>query len=221
MITVWELHLPVRRDIIRANLSVCDAFLQSFCASAQVQSAILKRGLTILKPSGRLLYSTCSMSPIENEAVVAAALEKCLGHSQREVITHIFIMITVSYLVQHLSFHFMSVHLVLSCSPKCLVRDCVFPRFGHQIRLVCVDEWRHAKGLSTWRVPAPDRAGFAFAAPGEVPEGLWCRNGGPLAPTMFPPVDPEDRMGVETRESETKIMKCHEAMTCYDMIMTN
>lgn len=46
----------------------------------EVQSAILKRGLTILKPSGRLLYSTCSMSPIENEAVVAAALEKCLGY---------------------------------------------------------------------------------------------------------------------------------------------
>ena len=44
--------------------------------SAEVQSAILKRGLTILKPSGLLLYSTCSMSPIENEAVVAAAMEK-------------------------------------------------------------------------------------------------------------------------------------------------
>lgn len=49
--------------------------------SAEVQSAILKRGLTILKPAGPLLYSTCSMSPIENEAVVAAALEKYLGHT--------------------------------------------------------------------------------------------------------------------------------------------
>ena len=46
----------------------------------QVQSAILKRGLTVLKPQGRLLYSTCCMSPVENEAVVAAALEKWLAN---------------------------------------------------------------------------------------------------------------------------------------------
>lgn len=113
-----------------------------------VQSAILKRGLTILKPAGLLLYSTCSMSPIENEAVVAAALEK----------------------------------------------------FGpDQVRLVPVEEWSHAKGLSTWRVPAPDFASephLSFGTQEEVSEhseSLWCRNGGPLAPTMFPPCNPEAR----------------------------
>ena len=34
------------------------------------QLAILKRGLELLAPGGKLLYSTCSLNPLENEAVV-------------------------------------------------------------------------------------------------------------------------------------------------------
>ena len=32
------------------------------------------RAMALLKPGGRLVYSTCSFNPIEDEAVVAAAL---------------------------------------------------------------------------------------------------------------------------------------------------
>ena len=39
------------------------------------QLKILLRGLHLLKENGRLVYSTCSLNPIENEAVVLAALQ--------------------------------------------------------------------------------------------------------------------------------------------------
>jgi hypothetical protein len=41
-----------------------------------LQLEILERGFKLLKLGGRLVYSTCTFNPIENEAVVAAALAR-------------------------------------------------------------------------------------------------------------------------------------------------
>merc|ERR1711970_710452 len=40
------------------------------------QLGILYRGLDLLKVGGRLVYSTCSLNPMEDEAVIAAALHR-------------------------------------------------------------------------------------------------------------------------------------------------
>lgn len=43
------------------------------------QVRILVRALQMTKAGGRVIYSTCSINPIENEAVVASAIERCGG----------------------------------------------------------------------------------------------------------------------------------------------
>jgi multisite-specific tRNA:(cytosine-C5)-methyltransferase len=40
----------------------------------RLQKNILRRGVELLSPGGRIIYSTCSMNPVENEAIVADAL---------------------------------------------------------------------------------------------------------------------------------------------------
>lgn len=41
--------------------------------------AILKRALEVVKVKGRVLYSTTSLNPVENEAVVMAMIKEAKG----------------------------------------------------------------------------------------------------------------------------------------------
>lgn len=50
------------------------------------QVRILVRALQMLKVGGRVVYSTCSMNPIENEAVVASAIERCGGTEKVKIV---------------------------------------------------------------------------------------------------------------------------------------
>lgn len=45
----------------------------------QTQIRILMRSLQMLKVGGRVVYSTCSMNPVEDEAVLAEAIRQCGG----------------------------------------------------------------------------------------------------------------------------------------------
>jgi multisite-specific tRNA:(cytosine-C5)-methyltransferase len=50
------------------------------------QTRILVRALQMLKVGGRVVYSTCSMNPVENEAIVATAIERCGGPKKVDII---------------------------------------------------------------------------------------------------------------------------------------
>jgi NOL1/NOP2/sun family putative RNA methylase len=52
------------------------------CRQAGRQRALLRKGVQRLKPGGRLVYSTCTFAPEENELVVAAILDEFAGQVQ-------------------------------------------------------------------------------------------------------------------------------------------
>jgi multisite-specific tRNA:(cytosine-C5)-methyltransferase len=50
------------------------------------QVRILVRALQMLKVGGRLVYSTCSMNPVEDEAVLATAIDRCGGSEKVAIV---------------------------------------------------------------------------------------------------------------------------------------
>ncbi|KAM5348201.1 hypothetical protein ACJ41O_008025 [Fusarium nematophilum] len=50
------------------------------------QIRILVRALQLLKVGGRVVFSTCSMNPVENESVIVSAIERCGGAEKVEIV---------------------------------------------------------------------------------------------------------------------------------------
>jgi 16S rRNA C967 or C1407 C5-methylase (RsmB/RsmF family) len=64
----------------RKNLNLWRTWaVQSGNGLHKLQCMILQRGCELLKVGGRIVYSTCSMNPIENEAVVAEIIRRSEG----------------------------------------------------------------------------------------------------------------------------------------------
>lgn len=62
----------------------------------RVQIRILKRGLEMLEIGGRLVYSTCSLNPLENEAVIHRLLVDAAGNNSLIFYTNSIFFLTHS-----------------------------------------------------------------------------------------------------------------------------
>lgn len=71
----------------RKNLEIWRKWIPSDGLGLHVtQVKILTRALQMLKVGGRVVYSTCSMNPVEDEAVLAAAIESCGGSDLIDIV---------------------------------------------------------------------------------------------------------------------------------------
>lgn len=67
--------------LIKKVGSITERVCVRVCVFTRLQLRIAVRGVEQLAVGGRMVYSTCSLNPIEDEAVIAALLEKSEGNT--------------------------------------------------------------------------------------------------------------------------------------------
>lgn len=66
-------------ESVLAQLQVFLKFCFKMSCITDLQWTYCVAGMSLLKVGGRMVYSTCSMNPVENEAVVAEVIYQLLG----------------------------------------------------------------------------------------------------------------------------------------------
>ncbi|MBD1582750.1 16S rRNA (cytosine(1407)-C(5))-methyltransferase RsmF [Pseudoalteromonas sp. S16_S37] len=64
--------------------------IESNIEIAEIQKQLIKSAFYALKPSGTLVYSTCTLTPLENQEVCQYLLEQFAGHVEVESLTNLF-----------------------------------------------------------------------------------------------------------------------------------
>lgn len=130
----WSCAQPTPVSLnVRLSLSVETIIVSvMICFDCSVQIKVLQQGLKLLANGGRLVYSTCSFNPIENEAVIATMLNLCEG-----------IILTCFY-IKRFVLNLLLLQLLSSCAVSGSVRlvDC-----SNEL----VDLKRNP-GMKTWQV---------------------------------------------------------------------
>ena len=67
----------IRRDARKAERTRTSAGFRHYVAGRQ--AALLRRAVSLCRPGGTIVYSTCTFAPEENEAVVERVLAECAG----------------------------------------------------------------------------------------------------------------------------------------------
>ena len=98
-------HQPPFTGTMRKNMEVWTKWATfSGLSLHPLQLTIAKRGIQLLKPGGLLVYSTCSLSPYEDEAVVAELLRSHPGQLELVIVkVFVFVLLSLYSFFSHLS----------------------------------------------------------------------------------------------------------------------
>ena len=78
-IGIWKSWQPMDGNGLHALVTWLFSVSSEINVPCSLQLRILQRAMKLLKSDGRIVYSTCSLNPVENEAVIAEALKANTG----------------------------------------------------------------------------------------------------------------------------------------------